>query len=164
VPAHATTASYRRPPPFIANEGRNRWHWRFDTTEKYQIMMKNYYRFATEGDATSQSVLDELERQGVLDNTLVIFTTDNGDYHAEHGLADKWYPHQEIIRVPLIAVDPRMDSSHRNQLNHDLTLNVDIAPTLLEAAGIPAPSTMPGRDLSPLYLAKTPADWRTGFF
>ena len=167
VPVNATEESFRRLPPFIANEaneGRNRWHWRFDTPEKYQSMMKNYYRLATEVDTTSQRVLDELERQGVLDQTLVIFTTDNGYYHAEHGLADKWYPHQESIRVPLIISDPRMGESQVNQLNHDITLNVDLAPTILAAAGISAPATMQGKDLSPLYLADTPADWRTQFF
>ena len=106
-------------PPFIANEkneGRNRWHWRFDTPEKYQTMMKNYYRLATEVDTTCGRVLAELKKQGVLDNTLVIFTTDNGYFHAEHGLADKWYPHQESIRVPLIVRDPRMPEA---QARHD---------------------------------------------
>lgn len=167
VPVNATDESFQRLPPFIANEaneGRNRWHWRFDTPEKYQIMMKNYYRLATEVDATSQRVLDELERQGVLDNTLVIFTTDNGYYHAEHGLADKWYPHQESIRVPLIISDPRMRDSQINPLNDDITLNVDLAPTILAAAGIPTPANMQGEDLAPLYLDQTPPDWRTEFF
>ena len=70
-----------------------RWYWRFDTPEKYQTMMKNYCRLATEVDATCGRVLAELEKQGLLENTLVIFTTDNGYFHAERGLADKWYPH-----------------------------------------------------------------------
>ncbi len=167
VPVNATEESLSRLPPFLsnpANEGRNRWHWRFDTPEKYQIMMKNYYRLATEVDATSRRVLDELARQGVLDNTLVIFTTDNGYYHAEHGLADKWYPHQESIRVPLIIHDPRMSNEQRDQLNTDIVLNVDLAPTILGAVGIPVPASMQGRDLAPLYLDETPADWRTDFF
>ena len=116
VPKTATDESFRRLPPFIANEkneGRVRWHWRFDTPEKYQTMMKNYYRLATEVDATCGRVLAELKKQGVLDNTLVIFTGDNGYFHAEHGLADKWYPHQESIRVPLIVRDPRMAAAKR---------------------------------------------------
>jgi arylsulfatase A-like enzyme len=57
-------------------------------------MMKNYYRMATEVDTASGQIIEELKKQGVLDNTVIIFTTDNGNYHAEHGLADKWYPHQ----------------------------------------------------------------------
>jgi arylsulfatase len=156
VPFNATEESFRRLPEFIANEkneGRNRWHWRFDTPEKYQTMMKNYYRLATELDATCQRVLAELEKQGQLDNTLVIFTGDNGYYHAEHGLADKWYPHQESIRVPLIIHDPRLPKNRRGTTDANFALNVDLAPTILAAARVPAPATMQGRDLSPLYLA-----------
>jgi len=166
VPANATEESFKRLPEFVGNEkneGRNRWHWRFDTPEKYQTMMKNYYRLATEVDTTCGRVMKELEKQGVLDNTLVIFTTDNGYYHAEHGLADKWYPHQESIRVPLIIKDPRMQNTLHGQTNSQFTLNVDLAPTILQAAGIDAPATMQGRDIGPLYLDGA-TDWRTEFF
>lgn len=167
VPANATQESFERLPEFVANEkneGRNRWHWRFDTPEKYQTMMKNYYRLATEVDATCGRVLAELKEQGVLDNTLVIFTTDNGYYHAEHGLADKWYPHQESIRVPLIINDPRMAASKHGATNDDFTLSVDLAPTILAAAGLDAPKTMQGRDISALYLADEAPPWRDEFF
>ncbi len=166
VPVNATRESWERLPDFFneKNEGRNRWHWRFDTPEKFQTMMKNYYRLASEVDATCGRVIAELKTQGVLDNTLVIFTTDNGYYHAEHGLADKWYPHQESIRVPLIISDPRMPKDRRGKTNDDFTLNVDLAPTILSAARIPAPDSMQGRDLAPLYLAVEKPKWRTEFF
>jgi arylsulfatase A-like enzyme len=166
VPTNATQASWERLPDFFTseNEGRNRWRWRFDTPEKYQSMMKNYYRLATEVDTTSGRILKELEAQGVLENTLVIFTTDNGYYHAEHGLADKWYPHEESIRVPLIIKDPRMSPSRKNTTNDQMTLNVDLASTILTAAGIAPPERMQGRDLSPLYLAGNKPQWRNEFF
>ena len=167
VPPNATEESFRRLPSFIANEkneGRVRWRWRFDEPAKYQTMMKNYYRLATEVDATCGRVLAELKKQGLLDNTLVIFTSDNGYFHAEHGLADKWYPHEESIRVPLVVRDPRMDKARRGQTNDDFTLNVDLAPTILAAAGIKAPATMQGRDLTPLYLVATKAAWRNEYF
>jgi arylsulfatase A-like enzyme len=172
IAANANDESFHRLPPFIANEkneGRNRWHWRFDTPEKYQTMMKNYFRLATEVDTTCGRVLAELKKQGVLENTLVIFTTDNGYYHAEHGLADKWYPHQESIRVPLVIRDPRMPGAQHGKTNDDFTLSVDLAPTILSAAGIEAPSTMQGRDISPLYLAPNNdgqgnPQWRSEFF
>jgi arylsulfatase len=167
VPVNATDESFRRLPGFIANEkneGRVRWHWRFDTPEKFQTMMKNYYRLATEVDSTCQRVLDELKKQGLLDNTLVIFTGDNGYYHAEHGLADKWYPHEESIRVPLIIRDPRMATDRRGQTNDEFALNVDLAPTILAAAGIAPPARMQGRDLSPLYLTGEKPVWRQEFF
>ncbi len=175
VPANATQASWENLPEFFdeENEGRNRWRWRFDTPEKYQRMMKNYYRLATEVDSTCGVILDELERQGVLDKTLVIFTTDNGYYHGEHGLADKWYPHQESIRVPLIIVDPRMKGKYHGTTDDAFTLSVDLAPTILGAAGIRPPARMQGRDIRELYSravdpeglrAVAYAPWRTEFF
>lgn len=167
VPPNATDASFKRLPEFIANEkneGRARWHWRFDTPEKYQTMMKNYYRLATEVDSTCGRLIAELEAQGALDNTLIIFTGDNGYYHGEHGLADKWYPHQESIRVPLIIKDPRMPQQMIGTTNDDFALNVDLAPTILSAAGITPPPSMQGSDLAPLYLLENKPVWRSEFF
>ena len=56
--------------------------------------MLNLYRMATEVDTACGRIMDELRKQGVYNNTFIIFTTDNGNFHGEHGLADKWYPHQ----------------------------------------------------------------------
>lgn len=167
VPENATDASFQRLPPFLANEkneGRRRWHWRFDEPAKYQEMMKNYYRLATEVDAVCGKVVDELARQNVLGETLVIFTTDNGYFHGEHGLADKWYPYEESIRTPMIVRDPRLPSGKRGVQSDAFTLNVDVAPTILAAAGVPAPAGMQGRDIAPLYLAEAPPPWRQDFF
>ncbi len=126
--------------------------------------MKKYYRLCPEVDATCGRVLAEFEKQGALDNTLVIFTGDNGYFHAEQGLADKWYPHQESIRVPLIIRDPRMPSAKRGQTDDHFALNVDLAPTVPSAVSRNAPSAMQGRDIAPLYLATTPPVWRDEFF
>lgn len=167
VPTNATADSFHRLPEFIANEqneGRVRWRWRFDTPEKYQAMMKNYYRLITEVDATCGRVLEELKRQGQLDHTLVVFIGDNGYFHGEHGLADKWYPHQESIRVPLIVRDPRLPRPKRGGTNDDFVLNVDVAPAILAAVGIPAPPRMQGTDFAPLYLADHAPAWRTEYF
>lgn len=169
VPVNANDKSWENLPEFFngKNEGRVRYHWRFDTPEKYQRMMKNYYRMATEVDSTCGVVLDELRKQGVLDNTLVIFTTDNGYYHGEHGLADKWYPHQESIRVPLVIVDPRMDKRLAGKTNDAFTLSVDLAPTILRAAGIEPPKRMQGRDIMGFFYLPSVEDrdpWRTEFF
>ena len=167
VPKTAGEDFFRKLPPFIGNEkneGRVRWHWRFDTPEKYQEYMKAYYRLATEVDVACGRVLAELKQQGVLDQTLVIFTTDNGYFHGEHGLADKWYPYQESIRVPLIVRDPRLPDHKRGETNDDFVLNVDLAPTILAAAGVAPLSTMQGRDFAPLYLAGEKPQWRDEFF
>lgn len=168
-PPLAGEEALRRLPPFLRapeNEGRVRFHWRFDTPEKYQRMMKNYYRLCTEVDSVCGRVLRELEKQGVLDRTIVVFMADNGYFHGERGLADKWYPYEESIRVPLIIRDPRMPASARGGVNDDFVLNVDIAPAFLAAAGIKPPESMQGRDFAPLYLAaEDGADppWRDGF-
>jgi arylsulfatase A-like enzyme len=167
VPANATPESTARLPEFLsapANEGRNRWTWRFDTPGKYQAMMKNYFRLVTEVDAACGAILAEVERQGIADRTLVIFTTDNGYFHGEHGLADKWYPYEESIRVPLIVRDPRLPSARAGQVRDEQVLNVDLAPTILSAAGLPAPTGMQGADLAPLYRGTPAPAWREDFF
>ena len=184
IPYPENNDTYRTSlPSFFAdnNEGRTRWRWRYDSDDKRQHMMRNYYRMASEVDSACATILEEVRRQGELDNTLIIFTTDNGNFHAEHGLADKWYPHQESIRVPLIIRDPRMSTGVAGTLNDDFTLNIDLAPTILGAAGVVAPTSMMGRDMAQLYLgiggAQTPAvarerylqgtdatEWRHEFF
>lgn len=169
LPTTANEASLRRLPPFLqqqANEGRKRWTWRFNTPEKYQAMMKNYYRLASEVDSACGRVMAELKAQNLLDHTLIIFTGDNGYFHGEHGLADKWYPYEESIRVPLIVHDPRMPIGQRGMTNADFVLNVDLAPTILAAAGIAAPSTMQGRNFAGLYKSSRQATepWRKEFF
>mmetsp|Transcript_10662 Transcript_10662/g.23571 ORF Transcript_10662/g.23571 Transcript_10662/m.23571 type:complete len:577 (+) Transcript_10662:161-1891(+) len=154
IPVTATDEAWKKMPPFFrigTNEGRTRWKWRFDTPEKHQSMMKNYYRMASEVDTSVGIILKHLEQEGQLNNTLIIFTTDNGNFHAEHGLADKWYPHQESIRVPLIIKDPRMSPEFKGTTNDDFTLNIDLAATILAAAGLEPLPTMMGRDMSVLY-------------
>merc|ERR1719203_117725 len=83
VPVSATQEAWERLPYFFdeRNEGRVRWHWRFDNPSKYQTMMKNYFRLISEIDTASGNIMQELENQGVLNDTLIIFTTDNGYFH-----------------------------------------------------------------------------------
>lgn len=171
VPLSATQAAWEAMPSFFTdnNEGRVRWRKRFDKPEKFQSMMKNYFRMASEVDSACQAIVQELEQQGNLDNTLIIFTTDNGYFHNEHLLADKFYPHQESIRVPLIIRDPRMPKGRIGTTNDDFTLSVDLAPTILSAAGIVPPSRMQGRDISVLYRDDLNEDllsspWREEFY
>ncbi len=100
-------------PPFLSteiNEGRIRYHWRFDTPESYQAYMTRYYRLITEVDEAVGRLVDELRVQGVYDNTLIVVVGDNGYFHGDRGLADKWYPYEESLRVPLVVRDPRLPS------------------------------------------------------
>ncbi|CAB9524021.1 Extracellular sulfatase Sulf [Seminavis robusta] len=155
------TDSYKRLPWFfhrVERGGRSRWEERFQGEEKYQAAMKNYYSLITEVDEACKDIVDELERQGIANETLIIFTTDNGLFHAEHGLAGKWYPYQESIRVPLIIRDPRMPLQKHNTLDGSLTLNIDLHPTILGAAGITPPSSTQGMDMATLYMPQTNND------
>jgi arylsulfatase A-like enzyme len=163
----AGDAHLRALPSFLSrdtNEGRIRFRWRFDTPERYQQYMIRYYRLITEVDAAVGRVLDELKAQGVYRNTLVAFIGDNGYFHGDRGLADKWYPYEQALRVPLVIRDPRMPSRSRGGTRNQLALNIDLAPTLIAAAGLRVPQVMQGRDLGPLYLAGGPPAWRDEFF
>ncbi len=167
VPVTATEEALKALPPFISsekNEGRNRWHWRFDSPEKYQRYMKAYYRMLTEMDLAIGKIIQELKSQGVYENTLVIFMGDNGYFQSDHMLADKWYPYEESIRVPLVVHDPRLPASKRNSWNNEFVLNIDIAPAIIAVAGEPIPSAIQGQDFSPLYLDRKAPKWRQDFY
>ena len=154
-------------PPFLsneANEGRIRYHWRFDTPERYQAYMTRYYRLITEVDEAVGRIVGELRAQGAYDTTLIVVIGDNGYFQADRGLADKWYPYEESIRVPLVVRDPRLAPARRGMTRGQFALNLDVAPTLVAAAGIAVPGVMQGRDLSPLYLSARAPDWRDEFF
>ena len=154
-------------PPFLSsesNEGRVRYHWRFDTPESYQAYMIRYYRLITEVDAAVGRLIDELKAQKVYDNTLMVFIGDNGYFHADRGLADKWYPYEQALRVPLIVRDPRLSERQRGTKKDQVTLNIDVAPTVLSAVGVDVPEVMQGRDLGPLYLSRSSPAWRNEFF
>jgi arylsulfatase A-like enzyme len=165
-PLHGEARYLAALPPFLsseANEGRIRYHWRFDTPGSYQSYMTRYYRLITEADAAIGRVIEELKAEGVDDDTLIVVIGDNGYFQADRGLADKWYPYEESIRVPLVVRDPRLPASRANVTRTELALNIDVAPTILAAAGLAVPDVMQGKDLSPLYLrGRTP--WRDEFF
>lgn len=167
VPGTASDTCFNSLPWFLAtdeNEGRIRWRWRFDTPEKYQKYMKAYFRMLTELDNAVGDIVAELRRQGEYDNTLIIFMGDNGYFHGEHGLADKWYPYEESVRVPLIIHDPRLRQKNRPAVNEEFVLNIDIAPSIIAAAGLPVPEEMQGKDIAGLYLGKTKDKWRKDFY
>jgi arylsulfatase len=166
-PIHGDPRYQAALPPFLAseaNEGRVRYHWRFDTPESYQSYMTRYYRLITEVDGAIGRIVDELKAQGVYEDTLIVFLGDNGYFHADRGLADKWYPYEESIRVPLIVRDPRLAAARRGRTLDQLALNIDVAPTIVRAADLPLPSVMQGEDLSPLYLRRGRPVWRDEFF
>lgn len=167
IPKTASDEYLKRLPYFISselNEGRIRWHWRFDTPEKYQKYMKAYYRLIAGMDDAVGKIVGELKKQGLYENTLIVFMGDNGYFHSEHLLADKWYPYEESVRVPLIVHDPRLTEEKRGIEDNHFVLNIDIAPALISAAGIKVPDKMQGKDFSILYLDNGIKTWRKDFY
>ena len=170
------TDAYSRLPKYL-HTGRTgaerRWYERYRTPLHYQEAMKNVYALITQVDQACKEIVDELKKQDIYNNTMIIFTTDNGMFHGSHGLAGKWYPYQESIRVPLIVYDPRMPKEKRGFVDDSFTLNVDLAETILGAAGLKPHEGMQGRDMSDIYLPKVEGDgkpilvrkpWRDEFF
>jgi arylsulfatase len=147
------------------NEGRHRFGFRYKDRDMYQHHMKNTCRMVTEVDTAIGNMIDKLKDQGVYDNTMIIFTTDNGNMHGQHGLAEKWYSYEESLRTPLIIKDPRMPTELVGTTNDEFTLNIDLAPTIISAVGGTVPDVMQGRDMAQLYLdaANTIPIWRKEF-
>ena len=167
VPETSLPEFLKNLPPFISseeNEGRRRWHWRFDTPEKYQLYMKAYYRMLYELDHAVGEIVAALKKEGVYENTLILFMGDNGYFQGEHQLADKWYPYEESLRVPLVVHDPRLPARKRGMVNDEFVLNIDVAPFILAAAGRKVPAVMQGRDFSALYNEKEKTAWRQDFY
>jgi arylsulfatase A-like enzyme len=144
---------YDRFPDFFRNhnEARIRWEKRFATPDQYQASVKGYYRLIYGVDVVVGKIRDHLEKLGLADNTILIFTGDNGFFLGEKGLAGKWYAYEESVRVPLIIYDPSLKQKRKGQVREQVALNIDIAPTLLDLANVPVPATMQGKSLVPVY-------------
>ena len=125
---------------------------------QYQIYMKSYIRCVASLDDNVKRVLDYIDEEGLTNNTLFVYTSDQGFFLGDHGLFDKRLFYEESIRMPLLVRYP--NEIKPNTTNSDMTLVIDLAETLLDYAGIPIPSEMQGRSLRPLLQEKTPEDWR----
>lgn len=136
----------------------HRFDTRFRTSEMYQESMRHYYALVTGVDEACRDIVAELEAQGVLNRTMIIVSADNGMMLGAHGLAGKWHPYQESIRVPLIVYDPRMAKSKRGSRDESFTLNIDLAATIIGAANIEADPRVQGRDMADIYVKRGRAD------
>ena len=164
VPEMAAPAYHDAQPEFLRNTmNRTRWAWRFDTPEKYQAMVKGYYRMISGVDMVLGRIVAELERRGLARNTIIVFTSDNGYFLGERGYAGKWLMYDLSINVPLIVFDPRASRDDRGLVRRELVLNVDLPATLLDLAGAPLPEAIQGRSLRPLLGRVRPA-WREEIF
>ena len=135
-------------PEFVKQSmNRDRWFWRFDTPEKYQAMVKGYYRMISGVDMALGRLLNELKLMDRHRDTIIILMGDNGYFLGERGFAGKWTMHDLSIRVPLIIYDPRLAKTQRGMIDSSLVLNVDIEPTLLDLAGLYIPQEIQGKSL-----------------
>ena len=158
-PEKASGYNYEDVPDWVKKQ-RNSWHG-VDFMYHGQITFDEFYRRYTETllsvDESIGQVLDYLESNGMLENTIVFYMGDNGFSFGEHGLIDKRHAYEESIRVPLLAY------GGGNLLARDsveeLIQNIDIAPTVLDLAGLQAPAKMDGRSFLPLLKGEN-IDWR----
>jgi len=132
------------------------------TRFKYQTHMKDYLRCVWAVDENVARVLKYLDDHGLRENTLVMYSSDQGFFNGEHGLYNKEWMYEESYRAPLLARWPHHIKP--GSVNTDLVQNIDLAETFLDAAGIPIPSEMQGCSLVPLMEGKTPKDWRTSLY
>ena len=129
---------------------------------KYQRFMRDYAKVVKSLDDNVGRVLDYLEKAGLLDNTLVVYTSDQGFYMGEHGWFDKRFMYEESMRTPLVMCLPK-GFQKRGDIP-ELVQNIDYAPTFLELAGVEIPDDIQGISLMPLLRGEHPQDWRSSLY
>ncbi|MCU0913502.1 MAG: sulfatase-like hydrolase/transferase [Planctomycetes bacterium] len=148
------------PVPYLGSAGRNRADGPAAATVPVNL---DYFRCISSADDCLGRLLDALDELGLAQNTIVIYTSDNGYYLGEHGLGDKRSAYDESLRVPFIVRDPTLGTAARGRVVNDMVLNLDLAQTLLDFAGVPAPADMQGRSWRPL-LTGGRIPWRPSWF
>lgn len=137
-------------------EGRDLVRW------KYQRYMHDYLACIASVDESVGRLLDYLKEAGLEENTIVVYSSDQGFYLGEHGWFDKRWIFEESLRTPLLVRWPGVTKP--GSVNDDLVSNLDFAETFLEAAGVPAPAEMQGRGLAKVLAGQTPDDWRKSLY
>ena len=141
-------------PATLTGEALARW--------KYQRYMQDYLATVQSVDDSVGRLLALLDKTGLTRNTIVIYTSDQGFFLGDHGLYDKRFMYEESIRMPLLVRWPaRIKPGARSDA---IALNIDFAPTFLDAAGLPPSTDMQGRSMLPLVAGRPPADWRTSMY
>src|SRR5262245_36188285 len=131
-------------------------HWR------YNRYMHDYLGCVKAVDEGVGKLLDYLDKEGLAENTIVVYSSDQGFYLGEHGWFDKRWIFEESLRTPLLIRWPGMTKP--GSTNAEIVSNIDFAATFLEAAGAEAPKDMHGRSLVPILKGQTPGDWRKSFY
>ncbi|NUM55617.1 MAG: sulfatase [Candidatus Hydrogenedentes bacterium] len=154
-----TDENYCGKPAWVRAQ-RHSWHGvdgMYNKETDFDSFARDYCETMRAVDDSVGRIVETLREQGLLNSTLFVFTSDNGFQFGEHGLIDKRTMYEASIRVPCIAHCP--DFIKPGAKCGELTANIDFAPTFLEAAGLPVPSSMQGRSLLPLMRGESP-EWR----
>ncbi len=138
----------------------------FAREEVRRTVIPTYMGLISEIDHHVGRLLESLKSEGLADNTIVVVTSDHGDYLGDHWLGEKDLFHEEIVRIPLIIADPRETAEpSRGTTDDTLVEAIDLAASFLEmAGGEPAPHRLEGRSLVPLLKNSTPEAWRDAVF
>ncbi len=129
---------------------------------RYQRYIKDYLRCVASIDDNVGRLLDRLDAAGLSDDTLVVYTSDQGFFLGDHGWYDKRFMYEESLRMPLLMRYPRVIQPGSSC--DAMVLNVDFAQTFLDLARVPELPTMQGRSLTPLLQGNVPDDWRTSMY
>jgi hypothetical protein len=126
--------------------------------------MRAYLRMVSGIDGAIGRFMQALEEAGFAENTIIVYSADNGYHMGNRGFAGKWSHYEESLRVPLIVADPRVPAAQRGKVTDALALNLDLPATFLDWAGVKIPARYQGHSLKPVVDAGKPADWRTETF
>lgn len=130
---------------------------------KYQSYIRDYMSVIKSVDESVGRVIDYLDSHGLSDNTIIVYTSDQGFYMGEHGWFDKRFMYEESLRTPLIIAYP--GHIKPGSTCNRLVQNIDYAPTFLELAGVKKPNNMPGRSLTPVFESgDNVKKWRTSIY
>lgn len=129
---------------------------------KYQQYMKDYLRCVASVDDNVGRVLRYLDAEGLAENTIVVYSSDQGFYLGEHGWFDKRWIYEESIRTPLLMRWPGV--TQPGSRSDAMVSNLDYPETFLDAAGVRVPGDMQGRSFLPILRGQAPADWRKSFY
>lgn len=143
---------------------RERYFWALNTEQKYQTNLRAYLRMVSGIDNAIGRFMEALEAAGLADNTIIVYSADNGYHFGNRGLSGKWSHFDESIRVPLIIADPRVEKAHQGKVTDAMVLNLDLPASFLDWAGVPVPASYQGRSLNAIVAGEKPADWRTETF
>ena len=141
-------------PPGLTEDEEIRW--------RYQRYIKDYLRVIASIDDNVGRMLDWLDANDLAENTVVVYTSDQGFFLGDHGWFDKRLMYEESLSMPFLVRYPAMVSP--GSTCDEIALNVDIAPTLLDLAGVDVPDEIQGRSLAPLLRSQRPEDWRTSMY